>query len=188
MRSFMPLMSVGTAMSLVENTARMPVMPQPRPMVPVSRGSTSSSLVADGCLTSLATAGVERTRYGALIAAMLDTREPSSAAWIQPMSSAPDCNCCIIAASLPSWPEWKTVTLSRPSVSFLSASPNCSAARFQEWPAGVISPRRNSLASAARTSAGKPSPVTVAAATAWRWMKWRRVTVWAGVVVMVNSV
>src|SRR3989344_1717384 len=99
------------------------------------------------------------------MAAMLETREPSSAAWIQPMSSAPDCSCCIIAASLPSWPEWKTVTLRRPSVSFFSASPNCTAARFHEWPAGVIRPRRNSLVSAARTRAGKPSPVTVAAAT-----------------------
>lgn len=61
MRSFMPLMSVGRLMSLVENTARMPVMPQPRSMVPVSRGSTSSSLVAAGCLTSYH-GGVERTR------------------------------------------------------------------------------------------------------------------------------
>ncbi|MNL15280.1 hypothetical protein D3C87_1362600 [compost metagenome] len=84
------------------------------------------------------------------MAATLDTREPSSAAWIQPMSSAPDWSCCIIADSLPSWPEWNTVTVRRPSVSFLSDSPKATAARFHEWPAGVIRPRRNSLVVAAR--------------------------------------
>ncbi len=26
------------------------------------------------------------------------------------MSRAPDCICCSMAASLPSWPEWKTVS------------------------------------------------------------------------------
>src|SRR6185503_8073516 len=77
---------------------------------------------------------------------MCGTREPSSAAWMKPMSSAPDCNCCIIAGSLPSWPEWNTVMVRRPLVAALRSSPSFSAALFQEWPLGVIRPRRNSLA------------------------------------------
>src|SRR5574343_1064388 len=100
---------------------------------------------------------------------MLATREPSSAAWIQPMSSAPVCSCCIIAASLPSWPEWNTVAVRRPPVSFLSDSPKASAARFHEWPAGVMSPRRNSLAWA------RAWPMKAGAASAaLAWTKWRR--------------
>ena len=61
MRSFMPLMSASEFRSLEENTARMPVMPQPSPIVPVSCGSTSNSFTAAGCRTNFATAGVERT-------------------------------------------------------------------------------------------------------------------------------
>ena len=62
MRSFMPLMSASDCRSFDEKIARMPVMPQPRPMVPVLAGSTSNSLSTSGWRTNFATAGVERTR------------------------------------------------------------------------------------------------------------------------------
>ena len=48
-------------MSRAEKMARMPVMPQARPTVPVSRGSTSNSFIATGWRTSLAIFGVEST-------------------------------------------------------------------------------------------------------------------------------
>src|SRR5438093_218807 len=47
MRSFMPLMSARLVKSFDEKTARMPVMPQPNPIVPVSCGSTSNSGTAE---------------------------------------------------------------------------------------------------------------------------------------------
>ncbi|MNS57480.1 hypothetical protein D3C72_903690 [compost metagenome] len=89
------------------------------------------------------------------------------------MSSAPDCSCCIMADSLPSWPEWNTVALRRPSVAFFSASPKLTAARFHEWPAGVMRPRRNSLAAAARDTVPKRA-VDAAAVPAAAWTNWRR--------------
>jgi hypothetical protein len=61
MRSFMPLMSARPVKSFAEKMARMPVMPQPNPIVPVSCGSTSNSLIAAGWRTNFATDGVERT-------------------------------------------------------------------------------------------------------------------------------
>src|SRR3954469_23364121 len=94
---------------------------------------------------------------------MCGTREPSSAAWMKPMSSAPDCNCCIIAGSLPSWPEWNTVNVKRPLVAALSSSPNLSAALFQEWPFGVIRPRRNSLAWASASDGANTDAAALAA-------------------------
>ena len=69
MRNFMPLISASDCRSLDEKIARMPVMPQPRPIVPVSLGSTSKSFTTSGWRTSFATAIVSGRVWQGLPAA-----------------------------------------------------------------------------------------------------------------------